>query len=255
MEQTIENKSAITNSANKKKNLSQTERVVSGAAAGGLIAYGIKRRDATGAVLAVIGGLLGLRSATGHCEVYDALNIDGTKSGLQSWLSGKIEVKKSVTISKSPAEIFSFWRNFENLPQFMKHLESVKNTDATVSHWKATAPLGLTVEWDAEITDEIFNKKIAWKSKDGADIPNSGFVEFKPTSERGTEVTVHLTYEAPAGKIGALAAKIFGEEPSQQVDEDLRRLKRLMETGVIMKIEGQPSGRTEDNLETKKASA
>lgn len=232
-------------------NLSDTERVVSGIAGGGLIAYGLKRGDAAGAALAVAGGLLGLRGATGHCQIKDAIETNkksaGGKSSAQSWLSGKVEVQKAVTIDKSQAELFAFWRNFENLPQFMNHLESVITIDDTRSHWKAKAPLGSTVEWQAEITDEVLNEKIAWRSLEGADIPNTGSVEFRPTTNRGTEVVVHITYEAPAGKIGALAAKIFGEEPNQQVSEDLRRFKSLMETGLIMKVEGQSSGRETEN--------
>lgn len=238
-------------------NISQVERIVSGIAGGGLVAYGLKRRDTTGVVLAALGGLLGLRGATGHCQVYDALDIDKSNASLQNWLSGKVEVKKSVTINKSQSELFEFWRNFENLPQFMNHLEAVKSDDKTHSFWKAKAPLGTSVEWNAEITDEILNEKIAWRSLEGADIPNSGVVEFKPTTNRGTEVTVHLIYEAPAGKLGALAAKIFGEEPSQQVSEDLRRFKSLMEAGLIMKVDGQPSGREKltDTKETKPEAA
>lgn len=224
-------------------NLNQTERIISGVAGGGLIAYGLKRRDATGAALAVVGGVLGLRGATGHCQIKDALKTENGKSHLQSWLSGKVEVKKAVTINKSQSELFAFWRNFENLPMFMNHLESVIVIDNTRSHWKATAPLGYAVEWQAEITEEILNEKIAWRSMEGADIPNSGAVEFRPTANRGTEVIVHINYEAPAGKIGSFAAKIFGEEPNQQVAEDLRRFKSLMEAGLIMKVEGQPSGR------------
>ena len=225
-------------------NLTQTERMVSGVAGGGLLAYGLKRGGAAGATLAVVGGLLGLRGATGHCQIKDALQTDDSgKSNLQSWLSGKIQVKKAVTINKSQTELFTFWRNFENLPQFMNHLESVIVVDDKRSHWKAKAPLGATVEWQAEIIEEIPNEKIAWRSLEGADIPNSGAVEFRPTANRGTEVVVHLEYEAPAGKVGAFAAKIFGEEPNQQVAEDLRRFKSLFEAGLIMKIEGQPSGR------------
>lgn len=231
-------------------NLSDTERLVSGIAGGGLIAYGLKRGDAAGAALAVVGGLLGLRGATGHCQLKDAIETNkqpnNGRSNAQSWLSGKIEVKKAVTINKSQTELYAFWRNFENLPQFMNHLESVITVDDTRSHWKAKAPLGYTVEWQAEITDEILNEKIAWRSLQGADIPNSGSVEFRPTANRGTEVVVHLTYEAPAGKIGSLAAKVFGEEPAQQVAEDLRRFKSLMEANLIMKVEGQPSGREAD---------
>ncbi len=240
-------------------NLNQTERLISGIAGGGLIAYGIKRSDAAGATLAVIGGLLGLRGATGHCQIKDAIETNkkssGGKSSTQGWLSGKIEVKKAVTINKSQSELFAFWRNFENLPQFMNHLESVITIDDRRSHWKAKAPLGTTVEWQAEITNEVLNEKIAWRSLEGSDIANKGSVEFRPTANRGTEVVVHLVYEAPAGVIGALAAKIFGEEPNQQVAEDLRRFKHLMEAGLIMSVEGQSSGRAADQAKAKRASA
>lgn len=236
-------------------NLNNIERFVSGIAGGGLLAYGLKRRDATGAALAVVGGLLGLRGATGHCQIKDALDTTGGNTNLQGWLSGKVEVQKAVTINKSQSELFAFWRNFENLPKFMNHLESVIVIDDTRSHWKAKAPLGYTVEWQAKITGETPNEKIEWSSMEGSDIPNTGKVEFRPTANRGTEVVVHITYESPAGRIGALAAKIFGEEPNQQVSEDLRRFKSLMETGLIMKVEGQPSGRETDKLKTKAAKA
>ncbi len=115
--------------------------------------------------------------------------------------------------------------------------------DEKHSHWIAKAPLDYSVEWDAEVTSDRENERIGWRSTEGSDIPNSGVVEFLPTSTRGTEVKVMLTYEPPAGKLGALVAKLFGEEPSQQVAEDLRRFKSLMEAGMIMKVEGQPSGR------------
>ncbi|HEV8157819.1 MAG TPA: SRPBCC family protein, partial [Pyrinomonadaceae bacterium] len=145
-----------------------------------------------------------------------------------------------------------FWRNFENLPKFMAHLESVKTTDGNKSHWVAKAPMGTTVEWDAEITSEQENERIGWKSLEGADIPNSGVVEFKPTTNRGTEVKVTLTYEAPGGALGAMFAKLFGEEPSQQVYGDLYRFKSLMESGEVITVEGQSSGR---EPQAKKATA
>jgi uncharacterized membrane protein len=232
---------------NTNTNLNSTERIVSMTTGGALLTYGLIRRDLTGIALSIIGGALALRGATGHCQVYDALDIDTRDASidLKHWLSGKVEVSKSVTINKSQSELYAFWRNFENLPQFMKHLESVTKIDETRSHWTAKAPLGYTVQWSAEITSEELNEKIEWRSLDGADIPNSGRVEFLPTADRGCEVKVSLTYEAPAGRIGALAAKIFGEEPNQQVEEDLRRFKQLMEAGTIPDTEGQPSGRDE----------
>ena len=250
----LEKQNKLTNIlTNTNTNVSQTERIVSGIAGGGLIAYGLKRRDAVGAGLAVVGGLLGLRGATGHCQVYDAAGFSTADETAAR--PTRIHVQKSVTINKSAAELYAFWRNFENLPQFMNHLEAVQNTGEKTSHWKAKAPLGYSVEWDAELTSDVENEKIGWKSSELSEIPNSGTVEFRSTTNRGTEVRVTLTYEPPAGKIGSLVAKLFGEEPSQQIAEDLRRFKRLMETGLIMKIEGQPSGREKETPKTKTAIA
>ena len=240
-------------------NVGTNERIASAVGGGALLTYGLKRGDTLGVILSILGGGIALRGVTGHCQVYDAMNVStNEKSGnrkspfTNSWASGKIDVTKSVTINKSPEELYNFWRNFENLPKFMNHLESVVNLDGNRSHWKAKAPLGYSVEWDAELTGDQKNERISWRSLEGADIPNSGVVEFKPTSNRGTEVKVSLTYEAPAGKLGALAAKLFGEAPSQQVEEDLRRFKRLMEAGMNLKVEGQSSGRSES---AKKAAA
>jgi uncharacterized membrane protein len=193
-----------------------------------------------------------LRGATGHSYTYHALGIDTNEGEMarrspfgKRALSGKVHITKAVTINKSPAELYQFWHNFENLPQFMKHLESVSMVNEERSHWKAASPIGDAVEWDAEITDDVLNEKIGWKSIEGADIPNSGTVQFRPTVNRGVEVKVDLTYEAPGGKLGSMFAKLFGEEPEQQVAEDLKRFKQLMETGMIITVKGQTSGREE----------
>jgi uncharacterized membrane protein len=205
-----------------------------------------------GTLISVLGGGLLYRGATGHCHVYEAagINTSDTPAGTRKspfnrggFFTGKIHVTKALTINKSAAELYEFWRNFSNLPVFMRHLEAVTVIDEKTSHWEAKAPLGQTVEWDAEVTSDIPNERIGWKSLDGSDIPNSGVVEFLPTRDRGTVVKVTMTYEAPGGKIGEWIAWMFGEEPSLQVAEDLRRFKSLMETGLIMKTEGQPSGR------------
>ncbi len=244
---------------NTNTNVGTNERIASAVGGGALLTYGLKRGDNLGIILSILGGGIALRGLTGHCQVYDAMNVNTSEKSrnpkspfTNSWTSGKIHVTKSVTINKSPEELYNFWRNFENLPKFMNHLEAVKNLDGNRSHWKAKAPLGYSVEWDAETTSDQKNEKIGWRSLEGADIPNSGVVEFNPTTNRGTEVKVSLTYEAPAGKLGALAAKLFGEAPSQQVEEDLRRFKSLMEAGMNLQIEGQPSGRDES---AKRASA
>ena len=234
-------------------NISRTERIASATAGGALIAYGINRKDWIGALLSVAGGALALRGATGHCQVYDALDVDTNKKSLtaratnqvSSWFDQKVEVVKSVSINKSAAELYKFWRNFENLPQFMDHLEAVKVIDEKHSEWTAKAPLGMQVQWKATITNDTENRRITWQSDESADVPNRGMVEFMENGKNGTIVKVTLKYEPPAGKIGELAAYFLTEEPDTQVEEDLRNFKRLMETGEIITIEGQTSGRAE----------
>lgn len=156
-----------------------------------------------------------------------------------------LKVEKTLTINRSPAELYQFWHNFENLPQFMKHLQNVQVKDQRRSHWKTKAPLNQTVEWDADITAERENEFISWASVPGADIANSGSIEFRPLShDRGTEVKVISEYHLPLGGLGNAIAKIFGESPEQQIGDDLRRFKMLMETGEIATTEGQPQGKS-----------
>ena len=143
-----------------------------------------------------------------------------------------ILVREAVTINKPVADVYRFWRDFENLPQFMKHLDSVAGREAGISHWVARGPAGTKVEWDARIVNEIDTKVIGWQSLEGSTISTAGSVNFDETSH-GTRVTVRLQYNPPAGKLGAAVAWLFGEEPSMQVREDLHRLKQLLETGEI----------------------
>jgi len=233
-------------------NVGATERVASTVAGGALVAYGLKQGGMVGTAMSLLGGGMLLRGTTGHCHVYDAAGIDTSETTgsakspyKRGFFTGRIHVTKTVTINKSAAELYQFWRNVENLPKFMNHLESVTKIDDKTSHWKAKAPMGTSVEWDAEITSERENERIGWKSLEGASIPNSGVVEFLPTTNRGTIVKVDMTYESPGGKIGEWIAWMFGEEPSVQVSEDLRRFKSLMETGMIITTKGQTSGREE----------
>lgn len=234
-------------------NVSQKERWASAIGGGALAVYGLTRGTLGGVALALIGGSLVYRGATGHCNVYEAMDVNtATAEGDRprrnpnvSVASGHgIKVEKSVTIDRSPEELYTFWRNFENLPRFMDHLESVRIMDEKRSHWVAKAPAGTTVEWDAEIYNEKPNEMIAWRSLEGADVDNAGSVHFeRAAGERGTVVKVSLKYDPPGGIIGATVAKLFGEAPEQQIQEDLRRLKQVMEAGEIPTTEGQSSGR------------
>ena len=148
---------------------------------------------------------------------------------------GIIRTKRSITVGRSVEEVYSFWHDFENLPTFMRHLESVSVTSDRRSHWVARAPAGQTVEWDAETTDDRPNELISWRSVEGATVYNAGTVRFQQApGDRGTEVRVDLEYDPPFGKLGASVAKLFREEPGQQIADDLRHFKQVMETGEIL---------------------
>ena len=149
--------------------------------------------------------------------------------------AGIIRTKRSITVNKPVAEVYGFWHNFENLPQFMRHLESVTVTGERRSHWKAKAPAEQSVEWDAETLEDRENEFISWRSVEGSDVFNAGNVRFMPApGGRGTEVRVELAYDPPFGKLGSKVAMLFREEPGQQVMDDLRHFKQVMETGEIV---------------------
>jgi uncharacterized membrane protein len=242
-----------------RRNVGNVERWLSMLAGGALATYALRRRATPGGVTALVGAALLYRGATGHCNVYQALGINranghaterGTGriadrySDTRHQLGGRrgIHVEESVTINRPIAEVYRFWRNFENLPQFMRHLESVSTREGGISHWVARGPAGVNVEWDARIVNEIENKVIGWQSLEGSTVSTAGSVNFDETG-RGTRVRVHLQYNPPAGKLGAAIAWLFGEEPTIQVREDLRRFKALLEAGEMPTTVGQPSGR------------
>jgi uncharacterized membrane protein len=229
-------------------NVSQRERLASVMAGGALAAYGLHKRSWGGAALAAVGGVLAYRGATGHCPMYWALGVATNPRSKSRGTSVPYElgirVDAAVTIAKPREELYHFWRNLENLPRFMTHLESVKEIDNKHSHWVVKAPAGRSVQWKAEIVNEVENELIGWRSLPGADVDNAGSVHFKPAPDgNGTTVRIALQYNPPGGLVGALLAKLFGEEPSQQIREDLQRFKRLMETGEIPVAESHTNGR------------
>lgn len=150
--------------------------------------------------------------------------------------------RATTTVRRTPEDLYRRWHDFEALPTFMYHLDSVHTTNG-ISHWKAKGPAGMKVEWDAEIVDDRPDELIAWRSVRGSKVHNAGTVRFLPApGDRGTEVHVDLTYDIPGGTPGYAVAKLLGEEPSQQITDDLRRFKQLMETGEIVRSEGSPTG-------------
>ncbi len=229
-------------------NVANPERIGSVALGAALVAYGLKQRDAKGLLAALVGGAFVQRGATGHCAVYDALGVSTGESdavlgahrddvtGAAATVNARkaVKVDRTVTIARPRHDLYAFWRDFANLPQFMEHLESVRVDSPTRSHWKAKAPAGSSVEWEAEIVNDVPDEIIAWKSVGDADVANAGAVNFSDApGDRGTIVKVTLDYEPPGGKVGALVARLFGEDPDRQVREDLRKFKQLMETGAI----------------------
>ncbi|HEX5324597.1 MAG TPA: SRPBCC family protein [Capsulimonadaceae bacterium] len=230
------------------RNVSTMERIPSAVAGAALMAYGLSRRNLPGVIMAVAGSEMLYRGATGRCPVYGALGVntapqDGNPNATV-FHNQSIQVKKSVTIDKPVEHLYMFWRNLQNLPKFMRHLEAVEIIDDTHSHWVANAPAGRMVEWDAEIINEKPNELIAWKSMPGTAVPNAGSVLFEKAPDgRGTVVIVEMDYMPPAGPLGAMVARMFGEEPAMQIEEDLCRFKMLMEEGPAELEAAPPAGK------------
>ena len=217
-------------------NVGRRERWISAAAAAAVVAYGLRRRRGRRILLPIAGALLG-RAVSGRCPVNGMLGRnsargDDPSSPVASVRRGEgVRVDESVILNRPRGEVYRFWRNFENLPRFMDHLEAVTVVDEHRSHWTAKGPAGSRVEWDAVIHNEIPNEMIAWRSLEGSEVDNAGSVHFMPTENGDTEVRVVFRYDPPAGKLGAAVARLFGEDPSRQVAEDLRRLKQVVEAG------------------------
>ncbi|MFJ8832014.1 SRPBCC family protein [Micromonospora aurantiaca] len=203
---------------------------------------GRRRRRLVGVTGAVLGiTMLDLLTAVHASRAEQAGSgpaIEGTRRG------GPMELTATTTVRKPPSEVYAFWRDLGRLPTFMAHLEEVRPTGDRTSHWSASAPFGKNVEWDAEIIGDVAGQKIAWRSTGNADVPNAGTVRFVPAPDGvSTEVHVLLTYDIPGGAVGKAVAKYFGEEPHQQLDDDLRRLKQVLETGEVVRSDGAPWGK------------
>jgi uncharacterized membrane protein len=244
------------------QNVSQAERIASIIAGGALGVFGIreglKHHSIPGAGLALAGAALVKRGITGYCDLYRTFGVNTTQQRPGAGAASSnacipyqqgIRVERSITINASREAVYSFWRNLENLPRFMKHVQCVRKVDDKHSHWMVEGPAGQTVEWDAEIINEIPNELLAWRSLPGASVDNAGSVRFEhATAGRGTKVTISLQYDPPAGQIGVMIAKLFfGKEPERDVDIELHRLKSIMEAGEIATSQGQPAGRVEDH--------
>lgn len=208
------------------------ERVASVAAGAGLIIYGASRRNLGGFLLALFGGALLYRGSTGYCSLYRQLGINSGQMNTEAGVPGNkgVKVEKFVTVTRTPQEVYQFWRKLENLPRFFQNVERVEEIDHQRSRWTVKGPAGAKLEWMARILTDRPGELISWESLPGAEVQNAGSARFEP-AQGGTCVKVTLQYQPPAGVVGAAVAKIFGEAPDQQLEKDLATLKQLLETG------------------------
>jgi uncharacterized membrane protein len=211
-------------------NWAPTTRVLLGAIGSILAFQGARARRPVGRALSMLGLGLLARAATN----LPPRRLVGLGAGRRA-----IDVQKTIRVAAPPDQIWQLWSNFENFPQFMSHLREVRKIDEGQSHWVAVGPAGVPVEWDAVVTDWVPNQLIAWKSVEGSTVDTVGRVRFQPTPGGGTEIDVHMSYNPPAGAIGHAVATLFGADPKRALDEDLVRLKSLLEEGKT-RADGEP---------------
>ena len=216
--------------------ISPEARVLYGAAGSALLLFGLKRRAWWREAMALCGVDLLSYAATGH-HLYEVLGITGAqvrsrgKTRIPHQLG--VQVQRSIQVNAPPSQAYAFMRDLENLPRFMEHVKSVWKKDEKRSHWVVKAPAGTQVEWDAEIINDLPGELIAWRSINNPDIDSAGSVRFERTTRGdGTVIRVSMQYLPPAGILGATVAKLFGEEPEQQLKDDLGRLKQALESGT-----------------------
>jgi uncharacterized membrane protein len=235
----MQSKSRITDadktaSGHQVQNLGKTERIISTIGGAGLIAFGlIKRSKLTTALSLATGSFLLYRGATGHSGLYKSLGIGTAPKATPATSVAEetgVRIDETIIIDRPVEEVYKYWRNLENLPQIMRHLESVRMLDNRNSHWKVKGPAGMNIEWYAEIINDLPNERIGWKSLDSSDVDNAGSVHFQPINENRTQIDVTLKYAPPAGKIGNAFAKLLGEDPKSQIAEDLDNFKSHMES-------------------------
>lgn len=226
--------------ASESGNIGEIQRLVSAIAGAGLLVEGWRRRSLAGGALAFAGIGLLYRAAGGYCPALGAMGIDMGGSQNTNRLGRRkvpseqaSKIRRSIEISRPPNELYKFWRSFDNLPRIMSHLQSVEVITDRFSHWVVKTMTGLpTVEWDAEIINDVENQRIGWRSLKDADVDHAGSVEFEPIGDgRSTRLTVTMQYAPIAGRLGTAVAKLLGEDPELKIAEDLQRFKESMEAG------------------------
>jgi len=230
-------------------NVGQVERWASGVGGGLLIVHGLRKGTFGGLALSLLGAALAYRGATGHCQAYQALDIDTSgkhRADDSEAVFKGVLVKHSTVINRTPAEIYEFLKVPGNHQRTGDYVESVTLTPEGNWHWVMKGPFGATIRFDSHLINDKPGELIAWKTLPGADLPNAGSIRLAPAWDgRGTEVTQEMNYEPPAGIVGATIAKLFPQDPEKIVRENLRHLKQILEAGEIPTTHGQPVGHSQ----------
>jgi uncharacterized membrane protein len=219
--------------------LGQPERLAATAAGGLLLLFGLRNPTPANLLLGTLGAGLLYQGAAGRNIV------ESIRQGqpLVADPNG-VRIKKSLTINRPPDEVYAFWRDLENLARYMKNVRSVQRHGGGRSHWVARGPRGMVLKWDAQITVDRPNAMIAWQTLPGGSIEHRGYVKFVPApGGRGTEVHVALEYQPPGGELGKLFGALLGSVAEQQIQEQIRNFKQILEAGEVPTIKGQTSGR------------
>lgn len=212
-------------------NVGETERIMSAIAGGALVVFGLTRMSRGGLALAALGGALGYRGVTGHCDVYERLGIDAGGARRNVGNLG-VKIDEAIVVNAPPRRVYDVWRNLLNLPRLLSHVERVEILDWGRSRWTVKGPAGTRVTWDAELINDKPGEIIAWRTTDAALVNHAGSVTFEPAGE-GTRVLVSLQYDPPGGRFGHAVASLVSADAGSQVAGDLAAFKRALEEGRL----------------------
>jgi uncharacterized membrane protein len=211
-------------------NVGDTERMMSAIAGGALALYGVRRGTLGGLLTAALGAALGYRALTGHCAMYEKLGIDA--GGVRRSVGNLgVKIDREIVVNKTPDRLYGVWRNFENLPRILSHIERVEVLSPTRSRWTLAAPV--SVSWEAELINDKLNELIAWRTVGNQWVEHAGSVTFQPLGDGSTRVHVSLQYDPPGGQIGHAVASLFAEDAGSKVEQDLENFKRAVEEGRL----------------------
>jgi uncharacterized membrane protein len=222
--------SILADGQRQKVNVGNNERMLSAMAGGALAVYGLRRGSLGGLLLAGLGAMLGYRAFTGHCGVYERLGIDAGGARRNVGNLG-VKIDRDIVVAAPPETLYGIWRNFENLPRLLSHVERVEVLSPARSRWTLRAPIGIT--WEAELINDKINELIAWRSVGNPWVDHAGSVSFEPIGDHATRVHVSLQYDPPGGRVGHAVASLFAEDAGSKVEHDLVDFKRAVEEGRL----------------------